>query len=242
MTEPDFTKGPEAEAGDHALALAKVAASLVPIAGGLAVELLGLIQSPLETKMREWVEDLAVRLRVLEERVEGFSFEQLAGNDDFQSTFLYASQLAVRTTQESKRDALRNIVLNTALNRTPDEDLRLMFMNYIDSFTSWHLRVLSVLDELDGWTNKYYSLHPTWNWDEPMTVIDFALPEIKDREDLLRQLLRDLHARGLITKDDYHVTVVTTQSGRKPLFVSQTTTMGKQFLQYIAEPSPDAEQ
>ena len=73
--------------------------------------------------------------------------ESLKENPTFISVMLQASQAALRAHQEEKLTALRNSVLNAAAGVEIDEDLQAIFLNLIDTFTPWHLRVLAVLYE-----------------------------------------------------------------------------------------------
>lgn len=59
------------------------------------------------------------------------------------SIVLQATQIALRTHQTEKRMALRNAVMNAALPQAPEEGLQQMFLHFIDTFTEWHLRLLS---------------------------------------------------------------------------------------------------
>ena len=56
-------------------------------------------------------------------------------------------QIALRSHQEEKLNALRNGVINTAKPMFPEDDIYLMFINWIDTFTPWHLRILNYLND-----------------------------------------------------------------------------------------------
>src|SRR5258707_556352 len=63
----------------------------------------------------------------------------------FVTTALQATQIAVRTRQEEKLNALRNALVNSALAGAPDETIQQIFLNHVDSPTAWRLRVLAFL-------------------------------------------------------------------------------------------------
>ncbi len=135
-------KSPKATAGDVLHALAKGAVSGVPIAGGLAAEFFGLVIAPPLSKRRdEWFESLANQLREL--RVD---FDQLSQNQEFITTAMHATQAAIRSHDREKLDALRNAVTNTAIGNAPEQDLRSLFLSFVEEFTPSHLRILKLLE------------------------------------------------------------------------------------------------
>ena len=48
----------------------------------------------------------------------------------------YATQIAIRNHQRKKLEALRNAVLNSALVNASEEDIQLMFLNFIEYLTT----------------------------------------------------------------------------------------------------------
>ena len=241
--ESDITQQPENSGGDIVHTLVRAGLSLAPIVGGPAVELLGLvIVPPIEKRRDEWIEEIARCLLELERKVGGLRLEDLSDSDTFVTTFLHASQAAIRNHQREKREALRNAVLNSALPSAPDDDLQMIFLNYVDTFTSWHLRIMRFLDDLQSHSQKYAAQHSGWDWDEPQTVLEDVYPELNGKPGFQIQILRDLSERGLSRRDNLRISVMTTLHGRKAVFVSQTTPMGKQFLEFITSPIPNDEQ
>jgi hypothetical protein len=78
----------------------------------------------------------AERLKIIEGKLES-----LAANPTFVTTVLQATQIALRTHQEEKLEALRNAVANSGGNQLQD-DTRAVFLNLVDTFTPTHLRIL----------------------------------------------------------------------------------------------------
>lgn len=104
---------PEPSKGDPLHALAKAGISLLPIAGGPAVELFQcLSQPPLEKRRVAWMGQVGEKLRELEER--GLDLSTLQGNERFITAVMQASAAAIRTHQQAKLDALRNAIVNIA--------------------------------------------------------------------------------------------------------------------------------
>ena len=65
-------------------------------------------------------------------------------NDEFIDIAIQATHVALRTSQEEKKDALKNAVLKSASPESPDLSLQQIFINYIDSFTKWHIKILDL--------------------------------------------------------------------------------------------------
>jgi len=129
----------------HALVRAGIAA--VPWVGSPAVEILSqVLTPPIEERRNEWLKGLAEAILRLEGKVEAFKVEALRDNAVFVTAFLQASQVAVRSHQREKLEALRNAVLNVALGNMPDQDqdLQMMFISWIEVFTPTHLQVLRI--------------------------------------------------------------------------------------------------
>lgn len=75
------------------------------------------------------------------------NIEELMKDPTFTSELLYAIQIAMRNTQKEHHKALRYALLNSALSNPPDQDIRKMFFNYIDSFNSTHFKLLKFFNE-----------------------------------------------------------------------------------------------
>jgi hypothetical protein len=78
------------------------------------------------------------------EKVSELTPERLSRNEAFVSTALRATEIAVRTHEHEKLEALRNAVMSSALPDAPDDTLQQIFLNHVDSLTPWHLRILTI--------------------------------------------------------------------------------------------------
>ena len=118
----DKLKVPIQSKGDVAHTLAKAGLSAIPVVGGPAVELFQyLIQPPLEKRRGEWMAQVGEKLQELE--AKGLKLDELQKNEEFVSAVMHASQIALRTHQAAKLDALRNAIINVAKGQAPDEAL-----------------------------------------------------------------------------------------------------------------------
>ena len=144
---PDL-RPPERGLGDEAHLAGRALLGQVPFAGPLAAEFFArVLAPPLDRRRQEWMESVAAAVNQLHDRIDGLSVDRLAENESFTTALLHASQAAVRTHDQEKRSALRNAVLNAALPSAPDDELQIIFLNYVDELTPTHLRILRVLDD-----------------------------------------------------------------------------------------------
>jgi hypothetical protein len=226
-------KEPGVAKGDYAYALAKAGISQLPIVGAPIAEILPLIIAPpLERRRAEWLRSLGERLKLLEEKVAGFRLENLQSNETFVTTATHASQIAIRNHQKEKLEALQNAVLNAALPNAPEEDLQLMFLNFVDSFTPWHLAILKFFDNPKEWGQRHavaFSEH--YYMGSPGHILEEAFPNLKGKREYYDLFVKDLFSHGLMSTDSLHMAM--TESG---MFASRTTAMGKQFLTFISSP------
>lgn len=218
MTTPNQV--PKRSKRDIAHSVAKAGLGSIPVAGNAAAEFFQLlVQPPLERRRDEWMRDVSDRLRKLEE--EGL-IEKLQNNEQFISTVMQASQISMRTHQQEKREALRNAVINSAKAISPDENMQQMFLNFVDDFTEWHIRLLRLFNApppVPGLSGGGLS-----------TVLEHHYPQLRGRREFYDQVWRDLYVRGLVHAEHMHHTI----TGRG-LTQQQTTPMGVDFLKFISD-------
>ena len=142
MTTPAKIEPPRPSAVDVLHTALRAALGSVPVVGAAAVELFALVvATPLEKRRHRWMEEVATRLVELGQK-GCLRVEELGSNDAFLDSVMQATQAALRTNQGEKLRALRNAVLHTALGAGPNEIYQQIFLNFVDSFTASHLRML----------------------------------------------------------------------------------------------------
>jgi hypothetical protein len=207
-------------------AIAKGAVGSVPLAGGVISELFGLAFADPASKRREQIlVQMDERLKSLEE--EGYDVNKLAESDEFLSVAMQAYSIALRTHQEDKRIALMNAISNTPKINI-DENEKIMFLNYIDQFNEWHIRILSFLNSPADYFTE--SNRPNLYMGGKSSILVRAFPELGNRRSFYDQVVKDLKDRGLIVYDSLHVTM-----SEQGLWQSGTSEMGKSFLKFISQ-------
>lgn len=222
MTTELKTTPPEPARGDTAHTIARAGLSAIPFVGGPAVELFSSVIVPPLTKRRdEWIQSIAEGLKTLEQKVDGFTIETLAGNEAFVTAVMHASQVAIKNHQKEKIEALHNAVLNVASGKAPEEDEQMMFLNFIDTLTPWHVRVLGFYHDPTTYL-KARGVKAEMG-DRLSGVVPQIFPELKGRYGLCGQIERDLLSYGLIQNEGQWYT-------------RRTTDMGESFLKFISRP------
>jgi hypothetical protein len=223
VTEKPRVPTPKASGKDIAHAAGRAVLSAIPFAGGAAVEVFQhVIQPPLEKRRIEWMNDVGERLNKLED--EGVKLESLSDNEQFVSAVMSASQVAIRTHQAEKLEALRNAVENVARGQAPDEALQHLFFGFVDTLVPLQIQMLKLFQApplMDGISMGGLSL-----------VLERSIPSLRGHRDIYDQFWRDLYARGLVNTDGLH----TTMSGNG-LSQKRTTSLGDQFLRFITRPA-----
>jgi len=223
---------PKQSLADKGINIAKaLLADIVPL-GGTVGELAALfMQTPYERRIDGWQSDLGAQLDELARKHDA-ALEDLQADPGFVDTVMHATQVAIRNANEEKREALRNAILNTALPHPPEESERQIFLNYVDSFTPWHLRLLSLFKNPKRWFEAHGL---TWPENTMMgsrsKILELAYPEAKQCPDLVRQVWRDLHATGMVGTDS----LSSSMSG-SGLTQAATTPLGRRFIEFVSAP------
>jgi hypothetical protein len=225
-------ESPKPGKDDAAHAVARAGISAIPYVGGPTVELFNaLITPPLERRRRQWMEEVADGLRKLEQE-RGIQLEKLQENAAFIDILMHASLVAIRNSQEDKRRALRNAVLNAALPKPPDQAQQQIFLYLVDSFTEWHLRILRFFHNPPGWFQNQNRQFPSLGMGGLSHILEKAFPQLRGRRSFYDQIWSDLSTRGLVNTSGLH----TTMSGAG-LAAPRTTDIGQLFLRFIEKPS-----
>ena len=222
--ETELEKISHPTAKDFGVALAKIA--LAP-----ASELIDLvITTPMSKRKDAFISDLAVRVKNMESKATGFTIESLKDNELFQTIIINAIRAAIATHQQEKIQALKNAVLNAALKPNINENVQMMFINYIDRLTPLHLIILKFLQYPKEYCEKH-KIEIKGTGSSVFSVLNMAIKDVEGH--VIEQIVKDLFTYGFINVDiqNYKMTVTI-----QAVLNSHTTPFGNQFLTYITEP------
>lgn len=174
---------------DYIYTILKGSVGTIPVAGPVLSELFGRVfEDPANKRRENIILGISDRVKKLEE--DGFDLKDLSTNEEFLSIVIQAYNIAMKTHQEEKRIALLNAISNTPKLTSIDENEKMMFLNYIDYFNEWHLRILLFLD------SPYDFL--SFKSGSRASALEIAYPDLKDKSDFYGQIVKDLYNRGLI--------------------------------------------
>ncbi|MGA2887672.1 MAG: hypothetical protein ABSE51_06435 [Terracidiphilus sp.] len=236
---------PEPRAADVAQGTVRAGLAAIPLVGGSITELMSMVLTPAVARRRDgWLKDLADDFEDLKRKVEGFKFENLAENEAFVSAKIQATLIAIGTHQQEKRKMLRNALLNIALGHAPDEDVQQMFLSYLDSLTSWHIRILAFFkNPLDTLAQAERELRlpqgpPGYLMGSPNQILERTFPDLQGQRLFYDQIIKDLYNRGLVISEliyveNAHLDITMMNHGATE---KRTTDAGDSFLAFVSSP------
>ncbi len=124
----------------------------------------------------------------------------MSENEVFIDTVLNATTYALKTSDDEKIKAFRDAILNTALTDSPDKTTIQIFLNLVDNFTSWHIRILYLFNDPKEWFKRKNIVFPNYISTGLDSVVTDAYPELKSQRELLNIIWDDLKERVFITQ------------------------------------------
>ncbi len=203
----------------------------IPYAGTAAIELLNaIVASPLEKRRDKWMQEVGEALRKLENQKDIVP-ESLQENEEFIDVALDATQIAIKTSNQEKREALKNAILNSALPNPPEESLQKMFLSFIDTLTVWHLKLLELFNDPPSYLEKHNIQFSGYPFGSMSNLIENVFSELRGRRDLYDLIWKDLYSRALVGMENLHVTMTGSS-----IVAKRTTEIAMLFLDYIRSP------
>lgn len=225
----DLDKALKADVTDLGYAALTGSLGMVPLAGPLASAFLSVaMPAPAQKRVNAVLSVLRDRMEVLEARA--VTLDSLKDNEAFVTTVAHVVPAAMATASEDKRKALRNAVLNAAVMGSHDEDQLEMFLRRLEDATSWHLRLLALLDDPEGYVLKRTGrkIGPVNSRAQYLRAAFLERPNV---EDLARPVVAELNTWAFVAVSS--LAAMGTPSGMAQPCTTQT---GKAFLAFITEP------
>jgi len=214
--------------GDKVHRVVRAGLGLLPVGSGAAVELFNsLVAPPLERRKNKWMVDVTEALQRLESERQ-VDLSEIFDDEEFISTLIEASSIALKNHENEKLSALKSTVINAASGEAPEYSKREMYLRYVNELTVWHLKILSLFNDPKGWGDRNNVVFPSLYAGGRTHILDHAYPELKNEHDFYDQLWKDLYTRGLVNTDSLHGMM--TGSG---VLEPCTKASGKEFLNFI---------
>lgn len=226
MNNQELVKG-----DDIVYSLIKAGIASIPLFGAAATELFTLIiSSPLDRRRRKWMNEIAKELTRLELENK-IDFLKLQKNDHFIDILIQATHFALKTSEVEKINAFKAAIGNMAINETQDKTKNQIFLNFIDSFTVWHLKVLHFINNPREWFSKTGQKLETQYLTCMHTMILVAFPSFQFEEELLFLIWNDLLKAGLHQLRDIRYCMLPGDI----FYKGCTAQLGKEFIYFITE-------
>lgn len=215
---------------DIAHALSKGIIGSIPVVGSLATEIFALIVTPpLEKRRAQWMNDIAEKLKNLEEQ-KRINLDELKENDEFIDIILQATTFALKTSEEIKIDAFRSAVVNAAIGESPDKIKSHIFLTQLNRFTTWHILLLGFINNPVEWLERNNKTQLNLMMGSLHSVIIDVFPELKGNDELLDIIWNDLESSGFHNSGS----IKTMMSGGG-LYSARITKIGKEFISFITD-------
>lgn len=188
------------------------------------------VGNPLERRRADWFRRVGEGLAELQSRLSDFDPASIGENEQFISAVQKATDIAMRTHQEKKREALRNAVMNIAAGCSLDDILLGSFMDYIDRFSAAHIQILERLNNPAAYpamVGKARNITMGSQW----PILLAGAQDIGIDERVLDRICQDLTAAGLIEGSGMKA-----MGTSNVLLAKRTTDVGEAFLKFISNP------
>lgn len=219
----------EKSKGDYLHSATKAGLSVVPIVGGaLATVFETVFSTPIDKRKEEWLKRLSKTIDDLCERVEGLTPEKLSNNPEFISVYLQASNIALRTHNNEKLEALNSAVNNSVILNDLGESKKMIFLRIIDQMSPLHLALLQFMVDPSHLKNKAESSLPKntyQQWPNLGSIWDEINKDALSDSPIVSLAVKDLYSYGLIMVDSMSKAFVKTSAG---------TGLGKEFIHFVS--------
>ncbi len=169
----------------------------------------------LDERAEKWKAEVITRL----EKVEG-DYDSFIKNQAVATFLLKASESAVKTGSDEKRQMLADALVNTYLSNI-DEDKTLMFLQLIEKYTILHIRIIKYLH--DDYLKQTFSR----NYKPPfMVLLKLNFNDVDDA--YLKKTIKDLQNDYLV--EDFRDNAPVELCGRRFELLTQ---FGKDFYDFL---------
>lgn len=201
--------------------ISKTALSLIPVGGPLITSVWDSIKAgALQQRMDKWKIEIEERLSSLQ-----MTIEELGSNENFTTAIMKGTETALKTNDEFKRKYLANAVKNAAI-MPMDESVLIIYMNWIDELTAWHIQILNYFRD----PSKYSDANG-YTMGSALEPLYRAFLGMSSNKVLVEKIVEDMQVNGLLSKGSYIHTSMTPTG----MMASRTTELGNGFLDFIIE-------
>lgn len=205
--------------------------SVVP-GGAIATELLlSFVKMPYQKRSEEWQQAITEALIKIESN--GISLDELKNNEEFIDILLQAIPMGLKHHQNEKRSMLKNAIIHSANHDAPELSLQQTFLNCIDTFTIWHIKVLTLFTNPTKWfKNAGQGLPGAGMVGSVRGTLESAFPELRNDKSFVDYIWTDLYNKGFLSSNRELLPVSMTSHGG---IEKRSTQLGDQFIEFVSE-------
>lgn len=190
--------------------------------------------TPFEKRQHQWFTHLFEVVAELQR--DSITAEKLLNDDETMDVFIQATSIATKTIQRDKIEALKNAILHSAQGNAPEFALQQIFLNHVDRFTEWHIKILKFSSNPRQWFVERGMTPP----DRGMggiglclrTYLEAAYDELKLKKDIINVVVTELYNADLITVNKGVLDEVRTVN---ETLASKTTSLGEKLINFISK-------
>jgi hypothetical protein len=215
VDENELKPYPEKDVSDYMRSpIDAAASSVIPFGDKILASVLG---NSLSKRRDDWLKALAEKVQELL-RKKYLTVKDLQDNDRFIDTVFQATQIAIKTSQKEKHEALKNAIINTSFDTAFDDSLSQVFIGLIEQLTPVHLNMLRIFEDVAAYGEEHKN-HIDASITDPAGIFVHFFPNFeKDKV-------------SLFWNDMWNRSFVTATTGELP----SLTNHGSEFLKFISE-------
>ncbi|MGF7232118.1 hypothetical protein [Arachidicoccus sp.] len=137
----------------------------------------------------------------------------------------------MQTSEREKIVAFQNAILNTAKGEAPEKSKTQIFVNILNEFTIWHLKILDLMKNPKEWFESQKLPIPKSITYTISDVIYDAFPDLKDQTALLNYVCNDLARMGLL--DAVSSSSLRTMMTVDGALANRITPFGEEFMNFV---------
>ena len=136
--------------------------------------------------------------------------------------------LAIKTSEKEKIKLYQNVLINSTREELPEKSEIQIFLNLIESFTIWHIKILILYDNPTEWFKKNGKIVTNNMMGSLSDVLEDAYPELKGENEFYNLIWNDLSRAGL-----HNTSSLGGMISSSGMMANRTTVFGKKFIEFI---------
>ncbi len=170
----------------------------------------------LDKRRKKWQATIEERLSHIEK-----TLDDIGNNENFATTIIRTTEMAMKTASEEKITYLANAVINS-IDINIEEEKMILFLALLDKYTVSHIKTINFFNN----PKKFGVDASNYYMGSPKDPLFQTCPELNTP--IFDKIFKDLYLDGLVTSDSLNSTM--TPNG---MVAKRTSALGDEFLSFI---------